>query len=282
MQWLDEIPTDEVFALSNTYLQEAASTSHDNTDSGANGTQETEVYDSDSIFEVRSAQRKTIAEGLRLSVSSLSSVSSLQLGEEAGSSYTDEAQENTLQVHSAEGFKSRKTSKRSKSTSSSHLKEPVNRRNVVKTPIQNIPRKTLIQKMPTISKVVPIIPPIVNPQKIEPCRLKRKRKNSANSVAILAKYKLKQDRKAAITITLLIALFFIFKIPYALALLGNAFRGEYWASVHVYETVTWLYWIKSVTNPFVYAFISKRFRLYCNKLFQRTKALCCRTSYTFY
>lgn len=242
------------------------------------------MYDTDSIFEVKSPYTKTIAEGLRLSVSSLSSVSSLQLGEEAASSNTVESQENTLQVHSADGLKSKtqkKSSRRNTATSSSHLAEPANIRNVVKTPIQHTPR-THIPKMPTISKVVPVVPPIVNPQKIfQPCAAKRKRKNSVNSVTILARYKLKQDRKAAFTITLLIALFIIFKVPYAVALLGNAFRGKYWIDVQAYEAVTWLYWIKSVTNPFVYAFISKRFRSYCYKLFKRIKIFCCKASHTF-
>ena len=227
---------------------------------------------------------KAIAEGLRLSVSSLSSVSSLQLGEEAGSSnIEDEVPNNRLQVHATDWSKSkspRKATMKNNPTCGSNLTEPTNNRNV-KTSFHYGTRTQL--QMPTISKAVATMPPIVNPQKIvESCSLRRKRKTSVTSVAILAKYKLKQDRKAAITITLLIALFILFKVPYAFALLGNAFRGEYWITVQVYEAVTWLYWIKSVTNPFVYAFISKRFRVFCKKLFSRTRNLFNYRSYLFH
>ena len=111
-----------------------ASTSQDNTDSGANDTRETEMYDCDSIFEVKGSHIKAIAEGLRLSISSLSSVSSLQLGEEAGSSgIEDEAPDNTLQVHATDWSKSkspRKSTLKTDHTSGSNLKEPTNNRNI--------------------------------------------------------------------------------------------------------------------------------------------------------
>ena len=286
MQWLDDIPTDEVFALSNAYVEDVtASTSQDNTDSGANDTRETEMYDCDSIFEVKGSHIKAIAEGLRLSISSLSTVSSLQLGEEAGSSnIEDEPPDNTLQVHATDWSKSkspRKSTLKTDLTSGSNLKEPTNNRNI-KTSFHYVTRPQATQ-MPTKSKVVATMSPIVNPQKIvETCSSRRKRKTSVTSVAILAKYKLKQDRKSAFTITLLIALFILFKVPYAFALLGNAFRGEYWVTVQVYEAVTWLYWIKSVTNPFVYAFISKRFRVYCKKLFSKARNLFNHRPYHFH
>lgn len=261
-----------MFALSNAYLEEiSASTSKENGESAGNGTQETQVDDNDSLFEIRPNAR-TITDGLRLSTSSLSSVSSLQLGEEASSE--------NIHFRSWEKSKTKlqpKNFKRNKLTSSVHHKAgDIDR--------SKQGHQTLHPHcMPTISKVLPSIPPVVNPQKITDLRCtKRTRKSSTNSVAILAKYKLKQDRKAAITITLLIALFVVFKVPYAFALLGNAYRGHYWITLHVYEAVTWLYWIKSVTNPFVYAFISKRFRSYCQKLFKRTKAWCLRGANSFY
>ena len=240
MQWLDDIPTDEVFALSHAYVEDVtASTSQDNTDSGANDTRETEMYDCDSIFEVKGA------------------------------------------IDWLKSKSPRKSTLKTDLTSGSNLKEPTNNRNI-KTSFHYVTRPQAPQ-MSTISKAVATMPPIVNPQKIvETCSLRRKRKTSVTSVAILAKYKLKQDRKSAFTITLLIALFILFKVPYAFALLGNAFRGEYWVTVQVYEAVTWLCWIKSVTNPFVYAFISKRFRVYCKKLFSKARNLFNHRPYHFH
>ncbi len=96
-------------------------------------------------------------------------------------------------------------------------------------------------------------------------------RKARNSVSMMSKYKFKQDRKAALTISLLIALFVIFKVPYAIGLILEAICQDRCISVKVYETLQWLYWAKSLTNPFVYAFISKRFRNYCVKLWNKVK-----------
>lgn len=89
-----------------------------------------------------------------------------------------------------------------------------------------------------------------------------------SSVHVLSKYKFKQDRKAAVTITILIALFVIFKVPYAITLILEAACIQKCVSISTYETMRWLFWAKSLANPFVYAFVSKRFRTYCVKLWR--------------
>lgn len=233
------------------------STQPENTDSGLVTSQDTDTY-SDSVFEVLSPSSGKKTDDLQHSLSSLSSVSSLPLGDEAGNHIA-----RILDVPIFNALR-RKTKGRKK------IKPAPSHNELNRNKAQ---QKSSSQELPSVSGAVPNSATGANNRKTcaAETTLRRNRKSSVNSVALLAKYKAKQDRKAAFTITLLITLFAVFKVPYALALLSNAFQGSYWVSLNVYETVTWLCWIKSVTNPFVYAFISKTFRVYCHKLFKRIK-----------
>ncbi len=269
MQWLDDIPSDDVFALAKAYQDEPTATT------GATSQETEEVFEEDEgidgFFEVPSPNKKTVGEGLKTSLSSLSS-GSLELGEEAEGAERndkhkgDDATHNSIDKTSPEATEPRQgQSNGTKNTPNS---------------FRHRLRKNAVHNLPTVSTSVPVLPISANQQTVSNHQSrKRSRRNSVNSAAILARHKVKQDRKAAITITLLVALFLVFKVPYAFALLGNAYRGEYWITMETYEAVTWLYWIKSVSNPFVYAFISKRFRAFCSKLLVRLKKSCLKHSF---
>ncbi len=269
------MPADEVFAISNAYKEDEIPTlnSKENTDSGyeagiSNGA---DNYENDDIFEVRDAHPgdiKNLVDELQLSVSSISSVSSIQLGEEASGSQCDAP----TQGETGKPTEAKNQTRKSSSNEEARPKTSVFR------------RKSLYSVEPTSKSIPQTSPSQLGPSSCSIATYKNKTKrgrNSVTSVHVLAKYKLKQDRKAAFTITLLIALFVVFKVPYSLALLFNAFQGKYWVTVTGYEALTWLYWAKSLTNPFVYAFISKRFRAYCVKLFQRLRGVFRRKSYSF-
>lgn len=71
----------------------------------------------------------------------------------------------------------------------------------------------------------------------------------------------KTDHKAAVTITLLIIFFVLFKLPLAIALI-HASVCPGCVGVKLFQSLLWIFWAKSIPNPFLYAFISKRFRSY--------------------
>ncbi len=270
------MPADEVFAISNAYKEDEISTlqSKENTDSGYEAGLTTEVYnyENDDIFEVRDAHPdgvRTLVDELQLSVSSISSVSSIQLGEEASGSQCDIQ----AQSENEKAIEVKNQQRKSSSNDEARPRTGVFRKKSLYS-VEPISRS--IQTQTSTSQLEP------SPCSIGTYRNKTRRgRNSVSSVHVLAKYKLKQDRKAAFTITLLVALFVVFKVPYSLALMFNAFQGKYWVTVKGYEALTWLYWAKSLTNPFVYAFISKRFRAYCLKLFHRLYGTCRGKSYSF-
>ena len=92
-------------------------------------------------------------------------------------------------------------------------------------------------------------------------------------------------RKAVLTISLIIGMFVVFKTPYQMTLLIMATCPKLGECVprEAYESVLWLYWTKSVFNPFLYAFISKTFRQYCLQIFhsigKKFSEICIRCRY---
>lgn len=69
-----------------------------------------------------------------------------------------------------------------------------------------------------------------------------------------------RDFKATVTITSLILVFTLFRLPLAVTIIKVAVCTRC-VSVELFESLLWLFWAKSLLNPFLYAFISKRFRL---------------------
>ena len=94
------------------------------------------------------------------------------------------------------------------------------------------------------------------------------RRRARSSTISLPKYKDKQDRKAAITLSVLVFLFIIFKLPMAIIMLVLA-TCNHCVNGLVFLVFTWIFRAKSLVNPFLYAFISKRFRLYYLHLLQK-------------
>ena len=86
--------------------------------------------------------------------------------------------------------------------------------------------------------------------------------SSQRSLHTVSVYKLTKDRRAAITISCMVVLFAVFKVPYAVILIVVAACPRLCVTTRVYEGFMWLFWAKSLTNPIVYAFISRRFRNY--------------------
>ena len=98
-------------------------------------------------------------------------------------------------------------------------------------------------------------------------------RSSHNPVFIMSKVKKKQDNKARLTVTLYILFFICFKLPFGIILLVYAFCRDECIDDNLYEAFTWLYYAKSLVDPFLYAFICKRFRVYCVQMMAKIPGL---------
>ena len=95
--------------------------------------------------------------------------------------------------------------------------------------------------------------------KVPATSISKLRHVTAASAMLMTKYRRRFDRRAMVTITLLILFFVVFKLPLASVMIVMAICRDC-VGARLLEGVTWLFWAKSLINPFLYAFISKRFR----------------------
>ena len=98
--------------------------------------------------------------------------------------------------------------------------------------------------------------------------------NSNNSTGQESEQGSHRNNKTASTITLLILMFVALKSPYSVAMMIRAVEFNL-VSIPAHEIFTWLYWSKSLVNPFLYTFMSHSFRQYCRSLVSKLKGKCC-------
>ena len=119
----------------------------------------------------------------------------------------------------------------------------------------------------------PAMPPKLRFQQI--ARRIRER-NTRDSVLLLSVIRKRQEKKALCTITLFITVFIVFKLPLAVILMVYAVCRTECITVNVYEAFTWLYYAECLFDPFLYAFISKRFQNHCRRMFRKMAVFCTR------
>lgn len=71
---------------------------------------------------------------------------------------------------------------------------------------------------------------------------------------------LKRDRKAARTLFLLVFAFMVCWSPYSLTTIFYSICGNSCVDFHMYELFTWLLWLNSSLNPYLYAYSNIRIR----------------------
>jgi histamine receptor H3 len=71
---------------------------------------------------------------------------------------------------------------------------------------------------------------------------------------------LRKDKKAARTLFILVVAFLVCWSPYSLTTIFNSVCGESCVNFHMYELFTWLLWINSSLNPYLYAYSNIRIR----------------------
>ena len=98
--------------------------------------------------------------------------------------------------------------------------------------------------------------------------------NNNNSTGQESEQGSQRNNKTATTITLLILMFVALKSPYSVAMMIRAVEFNL-VSIPAHEIFTWLYWSKSLVNPFLYTFMSHSFRQYCRSLVSKLKGKCC-------